>query len=53
MILCSLCLKELTTETPPEHWKKEHIPEFILLPVQHLIRRRDERLDKTTSQNLG
>jgi len=51
MILCSLCLKELTTETPPEHWKKEHIPELILLPVQHLIRRENERLDKTTSKS--
>lgn len=51
MILCSLCLKELTIETPPEHWKKEHIPELILLPVQHLIRRKDEHIRKTVPQD--
>lgn len=42
MILCSLCLKQLTTETPPEHWKKEHIPELILLPIKHLLEGKDE-----------
>lgn len=43
-IVCSLCLAEITDDTLPEHWEKEHLVE-----LDELAEVKDERIQKDTN----
>jgi len=45
-IVCSLCLAEITDDTLPEHWAKEHLVE-----LDDLVEGNNENLRQTLPQN--